>query len=482
MTVSRYSLLYTYPHLPGMELFRITGSNQNTWGIGSATTEVVDIAENQYLHVTANAGDGTQTYFAAGEVGTSHEIDLDVYELTGGNYTISIVQQVDSGWEEIGSASVTTTGMVMINFTPQQPNLAMIARSTGSGSSVKVRIADGKYTNSWRANNFTPQQPNLAMIARSTGSGSSVKVRIADGKYTNERAYDYSYTLCSKPRDNYRYGFNGKEKDNEIAGIGNFQDYGFREYDDRIARFNAVDPITKKYPSLTPYQFASNTPIQATDLDGLEANYIWQSTGYNPNTTAGEFFDDLKTAMTNPETYKSAMMSVGMFAVGALVGIFTEGVGSGAIAEAEVAGVSRAAATMSSRSAAAVSSEIEADVAPAFTSEMEGAPTTRPKVAVESSENVSIRTKNRLPDKGEPNTMKTNRPGTTTKKYGKDGYVVKEYNKGHPSEKGTTGGEDHVHDYKPNPHPNGTATRMKSRPPKPNEFLKDKAKVENNGN
>ncbi len=199
MTVSRYSLLYTYPHLPGMELFRITGSNQNTWGIGSATTEVVDIAENQYLHVTANSGDGTQTYFAAGEVGSPHEIDLDVYELTGGNYTISVVQQVDSGWEEIGSASVTTTGMVTINFTPQQPNLAMIARSTGSGSSVKVRIADGKYT--------------------------------------NERAYGYSYTLCSKPRDNYRYGFNGKEKDNEWSGIGNHLDFGERGYDSRIARW-----------------------------------------------------------------------------------------------------------------------------------------------------------------------------------------------------------------------------------------------------
>jgi hypothetical protein len=31
-----------------------------------------------------------------------------------------------------------------------------------------------------------------------------------------------------------------------------------------------VDPITKDYPDLTPYQFSGNTPIQATDLDGAE--------------------------------------------------------------------------------------------------------------------------------------------------------------------------------------------------------------------
>lgn len=68
----------------------------------------------------------------------------------------------------------------------------------------------------------------------------------------------------------YRYGFNGKENDNEIMGEGNFEDYGMRMYNPRIGRFFNVDPLTKSYPELTPYQFASNTPIQAMDLDGLE--------------------------------------------------------------------------------------------------------------------------------------------------------------------------------------------------------------------
>ncbi|MCO5238379.1 MAG: hypothetical protein M9933_19140, partial [Chitinophagaceae bacterium] len=31
-----------------------------------------------------------------------------------------------------------------------------------------------------------------------------------------------------------------------------------------------VDPMTKAYPELTPYQFASNSPIQGIDLDGRE--------------------------------------------------------------------------------------------------------------------------------------------------------------------------------------------------------------------
>ncbi|MEO6549317.1 MAG: RHS repeat-associated core domain-containing protein [Ferruginibacter sp.] len=68
----------------------------------------------------------------------------------------------------------------------------------------------------------------------------------------------------------YRYGFNGKENDDEIKGDGNQQDYGMRIYDPRLGRFLSVDPITNDYPELTPYQFASNCPITGVDQDGLE--------------------------------------------------------------------------------------------------------------------------------------------------------------------------------------------------------------------
>ena len=39
---------------------------------------------------------------------------------------------------------------------------------------------------------------------------------------------------------------------------------------DASSRFLSVDPIAREYPELTPYQFASNRPIDGIDLDGLE--------------------------------------------------------------------------------------------------------------------------------------------------------------------------------------------------------------------
>ena len=68
----------------------------------------------------------------------------------------------------------------------------------------------------------------------------------------------------------YRYGFNGKEQDSEVKGTGTQYDYGFRIYDPRLAKFMSVDPLTASYPALTPYQFATNNPIEGIDLDGLE--------------------------------------------------------------------------------------------------------------------------------------------------------------------------------------------------------------------
>ena len=88
----------------------------------------------------------------------------------------------------------------------------------------------------------------------------------------------------SVENEGYTYSFNGKELDPSTG----WQDYGFRDYNPVYKRFDRVDPLTDRYPELTPYQFASNTPIQAIDLDGLEMLNvtidIYQGGTNNPNS------------------------------------------------------------------------------------------------------------------------------------------------------------------------------------------------------
>ena len=51
----------------------------------------------------------------------------------------------------------------------------------------------------------------------------------------------------------YKFGFNGEDKDDDVKGSGVQYDYGFRIYDTRIAKFLSLDSLTKSYPELTPF-------------------------------------------------------------------------------------------------------------------------------------------------------------------------------------------------------------------------------------
>jgi RHS repeat-associated protein len=69
---------------------------------------------------------------------------------------------------------------------------------------------------------------------------------------------------------NYRYGFNGKENDNEVKGTGNQQDYGMRIYDPRVGKFLSTDPYAATFPWNSTYAYAENDVIRNIDFDGLE--------------------------------------------------------------------------------------------------------------------------------------------------------------------------------------------------------------------
>jgi RHS repeat-associated protein len=107
----------------------------------------------------------------------------------------------------------------------------------------------------------------------------------------------------------YRYGFNGKEMDNEVSGTGNSYDYGFRIYNPRIAKFLSVDPLTRKYPFYSPYHFAGNTPILSTDIDGLEPDWL-----INISEKIGNFVVEVKDDMV--ETGKSTANLTSTFGTG----------------------------------------------------------------------------------------------------------------------------------------------------------------------
>ena len=101
--------------------------------------------------------------------------------------------------------------------------------------------------------------------------------RIKDGNFfypsiTNASEYypfgmqtDKSFALAGKEN---RFGYNGKENDRTLEPSGGVMDYGARLYDGRIGRWRSLDPLAKKYPSLSEYCSVANNPIRLIDSDG----------------------------------------------------------------------------------------------------------------------------------------------------------------------------------------------------------------------
>ena len=106
----------------------------------------------------------------------------------------------------------------------------------------------------------------------------------------------------SLENEDYTYSFNGKELDKSTG----WQDYGFRDYNPVYKRFDMVDPFTQKYPELTPYQFASDSPIKFVDIDGLEAGErAFHASLSLMNQDAAELEDRMK-AKHNEQMTKTA--------------------------------------------------------------------------------------------------------------------------------------------------------------------------------
>jgi RHS repeat-associated protein len=98
-----------------------------------------------------------------------------------------------------------------------------------------------------------------------------LKLSYGEKKYTGLKVvYSNAYENENNCTGAYRYGFNGKENDNEVKGTGNQQDYGLRIYDPRLGRFLSVDPLFRDFAWNSTYAFAEDSPIENLDLDGGE--------------------------------------------------------------------------------------------------------------------------------------------------------------------------------------------------------------------
>ena len=63
-----------------------------------------------------------------------------------------------------------------------------------------------------------------------------------------------------------RFKYNGKEFD-EMHGLNTY-DYGARQYNPVLARWDRMDPLCERYYNVSPYAYCANNPVKFIDSDG----------------------------------------------------------------------------------------------------------------------------------------------------------------------------------------------------------------------
>ena len=76
----------------------------------------------------------------------------------------------------------------------------------------------------------------------------------------------YADAAGSTNPDFQPYKYNGKELD-KMHGLNTY-DYGARQHDPILARWDRIDPLCEKYYSVSPYVYCGDNPIKNVDPDG----------------------------------------------------------------------------------------------------------------------------------------------------------------------------------------------------------------------
>jgi RHS repeat-associated protein len=88
--------------------------------------------------------------------------------------------------------------------------------------------------------------------------------------------YPFGTPYCDSPSaqspDLQPYKYNGKELD-RMHGLDTY-DYGARQYDPVLCRWDRMDPLCEKYYGISPYAYCAGNPVKLVDPDGRKVVFV----------------------------------------------------------------------------------------------------------------------------------------------------------------------------------------------------------------
>jgi hypothetical protein len=168
-----------------------------------------------------------------------------------------------------------------------KPMYIAVAEGSAQSPSVYSNLLYSTMSNGSINFTFTPTQPSVELSMRLF----YISTPFAPLPYMSFTLDSVSYTqqtgtssntqlvqISNKLKGGYRFGYNGQEKVDEIAGAGNHTTAEFWEYDTRLGRRWNRDPVVKPWES--SYACFANNPIWYSDVNGDDGTKTGSGNGY----------------------------------------------------------------------------------------------------------------------------------------------------------------------------------------------------------
>ncbi|XZF15207.1 polymorphic toxin type 43 domain-containing protein [Chitinophagaceae bacterium MMS25-I14] len=238
--------VYTYPDWESNVSF--TGKVDLSH-IGSTSLTFANVSDDATISIPMSAD----------IAGITNTLNFSVTDFRDVPFRMSLTETVDERETELSSLVIDHIGDYAVDFAPHTNNVTL--------KLTKVVLGNPRATltlTTWS-------------IKKPTTSPQTIVTQI-----------------CNGGKDNYEFGFNGQMKDNEIAGIGNWNTALFGEYNTRTGVRANRDP--KPQPNISPYVVFGDNPIAMSDvlLDSPIAMKPRSAYDYSTNAeNSGKLQDDL---------------------------------------------------------------------------------------------------------------------------------------------------------------------------------------------
>ena len=194
----------------------------------------------------------------------SHLVFSAAREVDGAGFVAQVAAGIDNSFEfNIAKVDSRSPDGVLVTVLETIDNVQYVIGGGRLQFGPKQRI------------NFRSTGNNVSLLF--TGPFNMVELAQVCTKYPKSVQHTYLVDVCDEDKDRYRFGFNGQEKVNEIAGVGNHNTAEFWEYDTRLGRRWNLDP--KPNESISSYAAFQNNPIRLYDINGDTVNVSSSITG-----------------------------------------------------------------------------------------------------------------------------------------------------------------------------------------------------------